>query len=89
MIGFAGGKIPEVKMNRVLLKNISLVGLHWSAYPDREPERVDECMRGLFEMAAAGQIEPLVSVRHPLEEASTALEALAARRTVGKVILTP
>lgn len=89
VIGFAGGTIPEVRMNRVLLKNISLVGLHWSAYPEREPERVDECMHGLFAMAAAGEIEPLVSARYPLEDASVALEALAARRTVGKVILEP
>jgi len=89
VIGFAGGTIPEVRMNRVLLKNISLVGLHWSAYPEREPERVDECMHGLFTMAAAGEIKPLVSARYPLEDAPVALEALAARRTIGKVILEP
>ena len=46
-------------------------------------------MHGLFAMAAAGEIEPLVSARYPLEDASVALEALAARRTVGKVILEP
>jgi NADPH2:quinone reductase len=89
VIGFASGTIPEIKMNRVLLKNISLVGLHWSAYPEREPERIDECMEGLFEMAAAGRIEPLVSIRHPLEEAGDALAALASRKTVGKVVLVP
>ena len=89
VIGFASGTIPEIKMNRVLLKNISLVGLHWSAYPEKEPERIDECMEGLFEMAAAGRIEPLVSIRHPLEEAGDALAALASRKTVGKVVLVP
>ncbi len=89
VIGFASGMIPEIKMNRVLLKNISLVGLHWSAYPEKEPERIDECMAGLFEMAAAGRIEPLISIRHPLEEAGDALAALASRKTVGKVVLVP
>ena len=89
VIGFAGGEIPSIKMNRVLLKNISLVGLHWSAYPEKEPERIDECMEGLFEMAAAGRIEPLVSARHPLEEAGLALRALASRKTVGKIVLVP
>lgn len=89
VIGFASGTIPEIAMNRVLLKNISLVGLHWSAYPDREPESIDACFEGLFEMAEAGQIDPLVSARHPLEEAGRALEDLASRRTVGKIVLHP
>ena len=79
----------SLALNRVLLKNISIVGLHWSAYPEREPERIDECFEGLFEMARAGTIEPLVSSRYPLEEAGEALLALGSRRTVGKVVLIP
>ncbi len=89
VIGFASGDIPSVKMNRVLLKNISLVGLHWSAYPDKEPEAIDACIEGLFEMAASGRIDPLIGARHPLEEAGEALTALASRKTVGKVVLVP
>jgi len=89
VIGFASGNIPEIKLNRVLLKNISIVGLHWSAYPEREPERIDDCFEGLFEMAARGEIDPLVSARYPLEEAGRALEALAGRKTVGKIVLVP
>jgi NADPH2:quinone reductase len=89
VIGFASGNIPEIKLNRVLLKNISIVGLHWSAYPEREPERIDDCFEGLFEMASRGEIDPLVSARYPLEEAGRALEALAGRKTVGKIVLVP
>ncbi len=89
VIGFASGTIPEIKLNRVLLKNISVVGLHWSAYPDREPERTDECFEGLFEMSRAGHISPLVSESYPLEEAGRALAALRSRKTVGKVVLVP
>jgi len=89
VIGFASGEIPEVKLNRILLKNIAIVGLHWSAYPEREPERIDDCFEGLFEMAARREIDPLVSARYPLEEAGIALEALAGRRTVGKIVLVP
>jgi NADPH2:quinone reductase len=89
VIGFASGEIPEVKLNRILLKNIAIVGLHWSAYPEREPERIDDCFEGLFEMAARREIDPLVSARYPLEEAGVALEALAGRRTVGKIVLAP
>lgn len=89
VIGFASGEIPAVTMNRVLLKNIALVGLHWSAYPEKEPERIDECFEGLFAMAERGEIEPLVSGRYSLEEAGIALRALASRKTVGKVVLVP
>ena len=89
VIGFASGEIPEVKLNRILLKNIAIVGLHWSAYPEREPERIDDCFEGLFEMAARHEIDPLVSARYPLEEAGVALDALAGRRTVGKIVLAP
>jgi NADPH2:quinone reductase len=89
VIGFASGEIPEVKLNRILLKNIAIVGLHWSAYPEREPERIDDCFEGLFGMAARREIDPLVSARYPLEEAGVALDALAGRRTVGKIVLAP
>lgn len=89
VIGFASGTIPEIVMNRVLLKNISLVGVHWSAYPEREPERVDECFEGLFAMAQAGGIDPLVSASYPLEQAGRALRDLGSRRTTGKVVLLP
>lgn len=89
VIGFASGEIPSVKLNRVLLKNISIVGLHWSAYPEREPARIAECFAGLFALAARGGIEPLVSARYPLERAGEALVALGARETVGKVVLVP
>ncbi len=89
VIGFASGDIPSVQLNRVLLKNISLVGLHWSAYTEKEPDQIHACMEGLFDLAAAGRIEPLVSARYPLERAGEALEALATRRTVGKIVLVP
>jgi NADPH:quinone reductase len=89
VIGFASGTIPSLALNRVLLKNISIVGLHWSAFPEREPGRVDDCFEGLFEMVRAGAIDPLVSARYPLEEAGAALRALGSRKTVGKVVLVP
>lgn len=89
VIGFASGEIPSVKLNRVMLKNVSLVGLHWSAYPEREPARVAECFAGLFALIERGAIEPLVSARYPLERAGEALVALGARETVGKIVLVP
>ncbi len=89
VIGFASGTIPTPRMNRVLLKNISLLGVHWGLYFDKDPAVVREAQRAIFEMHAAGKITPLVSATYPLSEASAALEALAGRKTTGKVVLIP
>ncbi len=89
MIGFASGHIPEVKLNRVLLKNIAIVGLHWGAYAMNEPERVPETFDALFRLYAEKKIAPVVFKTYPLDEVPAALAALGARQTYGKVIVTP
>lgn len=89
VIGFASGRIPEVKLNRVLLKNISLVGLHWGAHAMYEPARIGETFDALFGLLAAGKIRPLVYKTYPLEELPEALAALGSRRSWGKVIVRP
>jgi len=89
VIGFAGGTIPSVKANRILLKNIAVVGLHWGAYAKHEPERIPETMQALLALAEKGAIRPEIYRSYPLEQASEALVALGARRTWGKVVLAP
>ena len=89
VIGFASGRIPTLELNRVLLKNIAVTGLHWSAYPEREPQRVSEIFEALFALHAEGRIRPLISARHPLEQVAEALSALASRRSHGKLVLEP
>jgi len=89
VVGFASGHIPEVKANRILLKNIALMGIHWGAYRKFEPEKVDETFEGLFALHGRGLIEPLIFKSYPLEEVAVALGELAARKTCGKLIITP
>jgi NADPH:quinone reductase len=90
VIGFASGIIPSVKLNRVLLKNISIVGLHWGAHQMHEPERIPETFAGLFALYAQGKIAPAIFPRRfALEELPDALAELGARRTYGKVVVTP
>ncbi|MEI8357929.1 MAG: NADPH:quinone oxidoreductase family protein [Deltaproteobacteria bacterium] len=90
VIGFASGRIPEIKLNRVLLKNISLVGLHWGAHAKHEPARIPETFARLFELHARGAIEPEIFPRRfALDEIPEALAALGSRRTWGKVVVTP
>jgi NADPH2:quinone reductase len=89
VIGFASGRIPSVEMNRVLLKNISLVGVHWGLYFDKDPKVIRDAQRAIFDLHAHGKISPVISATYPLSEAAVALDALAARRTTGKVVLIP
>jgi NADPH:quinone reductase len=89
VIGFAGGDIPSVKLNRILLKNIAVVGLHWGAYAKFEPERIPETMRALLALHEKGAIRPEIYRRYPLARAGEALAALGARGTWGKVVLEP
>jgi NADPH2:quinone reductase len=89
VIGFASGVIPAIRANRIMLKNIAVTGLHWPAYETHEPARILEAMDGLFELYRAGKVRPVISKRYALEDVPVALTALAARKTHGKLIITP
>ncbi len=88
IIGFAGGGIPKIEANRILLKNISVVGLFWGEYRKHNPGMIVEAQADLFRMYEAGQIKPSVSQAVPLSDAIPLMRALAERRTQGKVVLT-
>jgi NADPH2:quinone reductase len=89
VIGFASGTIPSVKANRILLKNIAVVGLHWGAHASKEPQRIPEVMAALADLYAAGQIRPVIYKTHSLDELPEALAALGGRRSYGKVVVAP
>ena len=89
VIGFAGGRIPEVKANRILLKNIAVVGLHWGAHAQHQPELIDEVFERLFELYEQGGVRPVIYGTYPLERVAEALSDLGSRRTWGKVIVSP
>jgi len=89
VIGFASGRIPAIEANRILLKNIAVVGLHWGAYRAHEPERIADAQQALFAMYERGQLRPVISSTHRLADAAAALEEIASRRNVGKVVLVP
>ena len=90
VIGFAGGQIPSVAANRILLKNIAVVGLHWGAYAKNEPQRIPETFAALF-AALRSEEDPAGDLPRATRsnEASDALAALGSRKTHGKVVLAP
>ncbi|KAK6345039.1 hypothetical protein TWF718_006978 [Orbilia javanica] len=89
VVGFAAGTIEKVALNRVLLKNISLVGIHWGAYSKFEPERIDGVWQGIFNLIEQGKFKPTVYGRKfdGLESVGAALKALGQRETWGKVVV--
>mgnify|MGYP000558963669 CR=1 FL=1 len=88
VIGFAGGTIPSIAANRILLKNMSVTGVYWGGYLEHHPEYMAEAESALFKMYDARQIKPIVSETFKLADAVAALNALATRKTVAKVVLT-
>jgi NADPH2:quinone reductase len=88
VVGFAAGDIPQVPLNLALLKGCQIVGVFWGSFTFREPERNKENLRVLMEYYKAGTIKPHISGRFPLEKAADALNEMAGRKVMGKVILT-
>ena len=87
VIGFAGGPIPTVKTNYLLLKNIEVSGLQISDYRSRRPARMAACFAEVFELYDEGRIEPAPAQVFPLDKAGEALAALRDRRLAGRAVL--
>lgn len=88
VVGFTGGSIPSVKVNRLLLNNIDVRGVGWGAYAMTRPGFTRGQWTALLPMMQSGVIDPPVGAVYPLERASDALADMAARRTLGKSVLT-
>ncbi|MCL3820306.1 NADPH:quinone oxidoreductase family protein [Aeromicrobium wangtongii] len=88
VIGFTAGEIPTVKVNRLLLNNISVVGVGWGAYVLARPGHIAGEWDALTPHLESGALRPVVGPTFPLAEASAALLTLDERRATGKVLLT-
>ena len=88
IVGFTSGRIPQAATNHVLVKNYSVVGLHWGLYRTRAPEQIPLATRALSDLYASGKIKPLISARMPLGDAPAALASVAGGKSTGKVVLT-
>jgi NADPH:quinone reductase len=87
VVGFTGGSIPEVKVNRLLLRNTEVVGAGWGAYVLGKPDLVREVGAELDTMMAAGTVRPVVGARFPLTAAADAMRLIDERGATGKVVL--
>ncbi|KEY71130.1 hypothetical protein S7711_00952 [Stachybotrys chartarum IBT 7711] len=90
IVGFAAGSIEKVAMNKVLLKNIALVGIHWGAYTINEPAAIRTVWKGIMELVAQGKLRGTEYSDEEftgLDKVKDALAALGGRKTWGKVVV--
>jgi NADPH:quinone reductase len=87
VVGFTGGAIPEVKVNRLLLNNVEVIGAGWGAYVMGKPQVNRDIGAALEQLIEKGFVKPIVGARFPLEDAAEALAAIDERRAIGKVVL--
>ena len=88
IVGFSSGEIPLVKANRILLKHIALVGVHFGPMMKNAPEQLASCFEALMRLYDDGSIEPFIYKQYPLAAAAEALVALERRKSHGKIVLT-
>jgi NADPH2:quinone reductase len=89
VVGFAGGRIADAPTNHALVKNYSILGLHWGLYRRRDASVIPSTHAALLELWQQGLIDPLIGAELPLADAPQALARLGDRGTVGKVVLVP
>lgn len=87
VVGFAGGRIPTVAANRIMLKNVSVVGLNWGSYRDDRPDLVAECHRDICARIEGGALRPVLYRTYPFDDLLVALGDLESRRSYGKLVV--
>jgi NADPH:quinone reductase-like Zn-dependent oxidoreductase len=87
LVGFTSGRFPQLPANLILIKNVSVVGLHWSLCREREPQKVLDAWSAAFDFYSRGALRPVVGARFAFERVAEAMECLTSRRAFGKIVL--
>ncbi len=87
IIGFTSGKFPTFKGNHILVKNYSVVGLHWGFYRQMNPAKIEQGWQELIKLFATGKLKPVIAARYPMQQVADAMQHLTLRRAIGKVVL--
>lgn len=89
VVGFASGVIPTPGLNHALVKNYSVVGLHWGLYNTKDPAAVRACHDELTKLAEQGIVKPLVSERVAMSGAADAVQRVAGGTSTGRIVVLP
>lgn len=87
VVGFTSGRIPEITANRLLLKNMSAIGVFWGAYLQQNPTLIHQTQQKLYEMYLQEKIKPLIYQEISFDQLPQALELIESRKSYGKIIL--
>ncbi len=87
VVGFTSGTIPTPALNHALVKNYSILGLHWGLYNTHDPAAIQHCHQELTRLAAESRISPLVSERLPFGAAADAVQRVADGTTTGRLVI--
>ena len=87
VVGFAAGRIPELKVNRLLLRHLDVIGVNWGGFVAVDPSIVATAAADLDRWFGEGLIDPVIGGRHPLADGAQALRELDARRATGKPVI--
>ncbi len=88
IVGFAGGAVPQIPANILLVKNLAALGFYWGSYRFKQPALLAPAFAHMFEWWEAGKLKPRITGRYDLAEATTALSLVAERKATGKIVLT-
>lgn len=89
VIGFAGGRISDAPVNHALIKNYSIVGVHWGLFRKLNPYETVSIHERLIDLYKQGYVRPLVYQEYDFADVPNALEVLGDRKTYGKLIVKP
>ncbi|MBK0372881.1 NADPH:quinone oxidoreductase family protein [Streptomyces sp. RB110-1] len=89
VVGFASGSIPAPALNHALVKNYSVVGLHWGLYNTKDPAAVRACHEELTKLAEQGIVKPLISERVAMAGAADAVRRVAEGTSTGRIVVLP
>ncbi len=89
VVGFAGGAIPKIPLNLLLLKGCDMQGVFWGAFVDRNPAGHAANMADLLEWVAQGKLSAHVDAVYPLDRTPEALGVIARREAKGKILVRP
>jgi NADPH:quinone reductase len=88
LIGFAGGRVPDLKANHLLVKNVDVIGVYWGGYLKFAPDVLADSLASCLDLYSQGLIRPHISHRLPLSRAAEGLDLLRTRAAAGKVVVT-
>jgi NADPH:quinone reductase len=87
IVGFTSGVFSNFVSNHILIKNYAVVGVHWGLYRQHDPAKIAHAWKALWDLHGAGLIKPVVGGRYPMQDVAEAMESLASRSAVGKIVL--